>query len=98
MPILTGDSLRFRIGLNRQDLSVPIGARCIRMNAQLAKIPAKRLLLIQIDLLVSSEQYLVFCQRDMEIFDLLMRNGVARSMPEISAPMRGVTGLTWILA
>jgi hypothetical protein len=52
---------------------MPLRARRIRVDVQIAKMPAKRFLLFQIDLLIAEEQNLMLREGRVQIINLLVR-------------------------
>src|ERR1700712_1920539 len=72
MPVFTGDPFRIGVGMYWQYFRVPFRPRRVRMNVQFTKMPPEGLVLFKAQLLVTEEQNLMFGQRGMEFFDLMV--------------------------
>src|SRR2546421_11747100 len=70
MPIFPGDALRIGVGMDGQNLGMSLRTGRVRVNVQVAKIAAERLVTFLVERLIAKEQNLMLRQRLVQLLDL----------------------------
>jgi len=96
VPLLPGDVLRFRVGVDRPDLRVFIQALACGMHMQLAESLRECLVRWQVDRLVAKEDDPMGQQRCAHLCTCSSVTDWVISIPPMMAPICGVSGSTLI--
>src|SRR6478736_3100981 len=70
MPIFPGDAFGIGVGMDGQNLGMSLRTGRVRVNVQVAKIAAERLVTFLVERLIAKEQNLMLRQRLVQLLDL----------------------------
>jgi hypothetical protein len=72
MPIFPGDALGIGVGMDGQNLGMSLRTGRVRVNVQVAKMAAERLVAFHVERLIAKEQDLMLRQRLVQLLDLVV--------------------------